>query len=153
MSSFPDPNQTQQLQQMQQQMMLLEQQGQSLEQQREHFSSLIQANNSTIETLKGIENPHNKTEFLLPLSGGVYVEAKVTDFDEVLVNVGSGTVVPKKINEAIKDLEGRNKEFRDFVKKMDEELKKISDRIGQIQQLLQQGQNQGISPDTNQYRS
>jgi prefoldin alpha subunit len=140
------------LQQIQQQMGMLEQQAENLEQQKDHFYNLISSTRSSISTLKGIENPFNKSEFLLPLSGGIYVKAKLLDYENVLINVGSGVVIPKSVDEGMKILEQKITDFENFIKKLDEELNKVIETINNLQQMVaqaqQQSQNKGITPDS-----
>lgn len=51
--------------------------------------------NSIIENLIEIENTPLNTEILVPIANGIFVKAKISDKDNLKVNVGASVVVDK----------------------------------------------------------
>lgn len=131
---------------LQQQVSYYEQRIKSLQNQREQFNELIAETNQSITTLKGVQDRTNETSTLLPLAGGVMLKTKVADFENLLVNVGAGTYIPKSLNDGIEALEQQVHSFSDFITTLNEEITKTSQAITQIQQQIQNSQNWGITP-------
>lgn len=149
--SFNPSDIDQQMQQIQSQLQIIDQQVASLQQQKIQYTEYIGEISGTISTLRGLDNPLNSNTTILPLPGNIYLRTKVVDYENALVNVGAGTIIPKPIPEAIKMLEERVKSFSDLLTKIGQEIEKMESTKLQFQQMMMAQRNQGIAPDPTKY--
>ena len=78
---------------MEQQMNLLQNQLEKFKEQKENTVGII----SSLEELKSC---NKGDEFLAPIAGGIFIKAKIEDAQELIVNVGSGVVTTKNVDDA-----------------------------------------------------
>ncbi len=72
-----------------------------------------------------LENlPEEESEVLLPIGSGVFVPSKATRNAKILVNIGSGVVVEKTVEEAVQFLKTR-------IETLDKTIKQISSSLNQ----------------------
>lgn len=146
MSTNFDPQRMMQLQQVAQQ---LDAEIKSLEEQHLAAERIISDMNKTSATLKGLKDPDNEQDVMIPIGSGVYLEGKITNWQRIHVNVGSGTIVPKSLDEALELLDEQMKNYRGLIGEI---TKTIQDKVMQIQQIenelrKMQG-NFGVAPET-----
>jgi len=67
-----------------------------------------------LTTLKGL-NTSSSTEVLIPIGGGLFVDAKAPPSDKLLVTIGADVVVEKQKEDALKDVEERIKEMENAI--------------------------------------
>lgn len=81
------------------------QQLEAINQQMLELEAILQS----LESLKKIEKG---TESLCMLTPGIFVKAKITDTEKVLLNVGGGTIVEKNIDQAKEILSTQSLELK-----------------------------------------
>jgi len=110
-----------QFQQIQQHIKQTQHQMEGIEQ---HMMEAVVAKNGIDE----LEKAKIGDELLVPLTSGIFIKASLLNNSEVLMNVGSRTVVTKDFKKARKLLEGQI-----------EEMQKVQKNLGnQLQQLIMQ---------------
>ncbi|MBW3019754.1 prefoldin subunit alpha [Candidatus Woesearchaeota archaeon] len=102
-------------QMMNQQMMQLQRQLEELTAQKEELNFII-------SSLKEFQSSKGEKELLAPISPGIFVKAKVEEYDSFLVHVGNGVVVNKSTDEAIKLVEKQIVEFEKFIEELNNKL-------------------------------
>ena len=63
-----------------------------------------QSIDGAIDALKEIKNTKKQTKILAPIASGIFIEANITNTDEVIAHTGANTVVKKSIEETIESL-------------------------------------------------
>jgi len=104
------------------QLQVLEQQIKQVQEQVRQIDSQLMELIGTEQSLEELSKINNKPEIMVPVSGGIFVKAKLEDTSQVLVNVGASTAVPKSIAETKK-----------LVHQQVEELEKLKEKI--VEQL------------------
>ncbi|AEH25559.1 prefoldin subunit alpha [Pyrococcus yayanosii] len=95
------------------------------------------------ETLKGLKKVEGEPEILIPIGAGSFLKGVIVDKDRAIVSVGAGYAVERSIDDAITFLEGRIKEYDEAIKKTQETLHGLEQRIKEVAvkvQKLQQEQ-------------
>ena len=95
-----------------------EQQIKQHQQQMEKFEQQLQEIRTVIEALDEISKAKKGTEVLVPLSGGIFFRANMDDSQKFLVNVGSGTVIEKSMEDT-----------KELVKQQVNEIEKYKDHV------------------------
>ncbi|MEM0231435.1 MAG: prefoldin subunit alpha [Candidatus Woesearchaeota archaeon] len=96
-----------------------------LQRQSEEISSRIAEITSAISAIGELAEAKNSEEALIPITGGIYARGRITDAENLVMNVGAGVMVEKKAQDVIKILEERLSELKGY----NEQL------ISQIEQL------------------
>jgi len=104
--------------------------GESIRQQVQAMQSSLLEMASTIEALQNIGNA--KKDTLVPIGAGVFLSCPKPDADRVVVSVGSGIMMEKKPEEAIKILESRQKKLSDAMNEAQKELARIVNMVEQL---------------------
>lgn len=88
------------------------------------------------EQLSELKTQKNDSETLIPISDGVYVKAKVTDFEKLYVNVGAGIVADKSYEDVFELIEKQkanllkqSKNLRDMIVGLEAEAFDIEKRL------------------------
>jgi len=63
-------------------------------------------------TIEQLRKSDEKSEILMPLGGGTFINGFVKDPQKILVDIGSGLVTEKSIDDAIKKIEERIKNLQ-----------------------------------------
>lgn len=92
---------------------------------------------AAIEALKALASQKDPV-VLLPLGGGTTVRAKVTEPDNVLVNIGSDVVVRRTNADAIGFIEDRIRELEALEKKIAESLEQVRAQVNEIARRIDQ---------------
>jgi len=94
-------------------------------------------------TLEGLKDVKKGDEILVPMGGGSYLKAEVTDTEKVIAGIGAGIAAEKPVSEAKLDVANRIEElkktrsalenqFAQFLERMQairEEIEKISSKM------------------------
>ncbi len=92
------------------------------------------------ETLASIKDKKD-AETLVPIGAGSFIITQLKDTDDVIVGLGAGAAVKKKIDDAEKSIEEQKKELETLISRMSQDLQKISQYImeksPEAEQLLQ----------------
>lgn len=124
----------QQMQQRYFEMQKINQQIQKLEKQAEMIENQINELNITNNALSEIKNTKEGKDIKAPLASGIFIEAKITNNKEVLVNTGAGTTVRKTIPAAKKLIENQLKEIKKFKDESSSNLEKLNSRARELEE-------------------
>ena len=58
-------------------------------------------------TLEGVKTQKTDEDALIPVGGGSYVRAKLSDISKIVVGVGAGVAIEKPIDDSINETKGR----------------------------------------------
>jgi len=111
---------------------VLEQQIKQLQQQMEKIDAQMNEAASVEQSIEDISKAKTGDEVLVPVSGGVFFKANMKENAKFLVNVGSGVVVEKTVDETKGLIKAQSAEMERYKEQMMEELAK---NIAQYQEL------------------
>jgi prefoldin alpha subunit len=84
--------------------------------------------NIASETLETIKDKKD-TETLVPIGAGSFIITEIKNTDEVIVGLGAGVAVKKKIDSAQESVKDQKKDLEALLNKMMVDLNKITDII------------------------
>lgn len=58
-------------------------------------------------TLEGVRDQKTDADTLIPVGGGSYVRARLSDISKIVMGVGAGVAVEKPIDDSISEIKGR----------------------------------------------
>ncbi len=90
------------------------------------------------EGLKIIKGAKVGSEILVPMGPDSFINAKITDTENVIIGLGSGVAAKKSIDEAIMDMEERIKELENVRKKSDDRLQLYTEKYKEIAPRVQE---------------
>jgi len=99
-----------------------------LNQQVETVKATISDHNIASETLETIKDKKD-TETLVPIGAGSFIITEIKNTDEVIVGLGAGVAVKKKIDSAQESVKDQKKDLEALLNKMMVDLNKITDII------------------------
>ncbi len=108
-----------------------QQQGQLMQQQLASVQDTINEIGAAQGTLKSIGDTKDE-EVLLPLGAGTHIQAKITDSEKVLIDIGSDVIAEKPISEAAQILEDRRARLEQTRDKFQNNIIEISKKIQQL---------------------
>ncbi len=119
------------IRQAQQQIQILRQQGQEVEAIKSNLTE-------TSNTKKG-------NTILVPLANGIFARAKIEDVDNLLVNVGAGTVVTKNLEDTKRMLddqlrEGRRVEAK-LIREQEQAVHQFNAKQTELQKMIAEQKN------------
>lgn len=130
----------QEKQQKMMQLQIMNQQGEQLKQQLMQFEEQMANLNMLQESLKVLEKTEVGNEMYTPLSSGVFVNAELKENKHVLISVGAGIIIKKKIEDAQRMLEDQEKKMELVVKQVRDEFEKFVNSAKTIETELSEGQ-------------
>jgi len=105
--------------------------------------SEFHAANSTID---GLKEATKGTTILVPIGGGSFIKAKVTDYEKIVVDVGANVSLEKSFDEAYEDLETHIRELEKSrtnlqaqLQETESNLNNMRNQVRELSQRLQQG--------------
>ena len=114
---------------------VLDMQIRQLEQQAMLVEQQITEYNSLLANLDDLKKAKKGQSMLFPFSRDIFVEGKI-ESNEVLVNVGSKTLVKKSIDEAKKIMEKQKNQMKNVNEEIRREIEKIFSRIVELERKL-----------------
>ena len=118
---------------------------QMLEQQLKQFKEQLEAVDKQLDSLQEVKGALDElstvkegTDILIPVSSGIFLKAKASSTDKVLVNVGAETTVEKTLPEAKGLLEDQEKELVNFKQGLTSNLETMGVHMEKLQTELQQ---------------
>jgi len=108
----------------------------------------IQDARLAIDAIRGLDTREGGEDLytLMPIGIGVYVHAKISTKDKLLVSVGSGIAVEKSREDAIAYIESRVKELESALLSISKQKQELQSRIegirGEMNSIVQQMQGQ-----------
>ncbi|HUT81639.1 MAG TPA: prefoldin subunit alpha [Candidatus Bathyarchaeia archaeon] len=88
-------------------------------------------------TLSGLKEETNPEETLIQLGSGIMLRAKPIQTDKVFYNVGSGVIVEKSLDDAIKEVDRRMDEVEKERLALADQLDQIINQINIMEQKAQ----------------
>jgi prefoldin alpha subunit len=92
----------------------------------------------TLDELKGKEG----VETFVPIGAGSFLITEIKNTEEIIVGVGAGAAIKKKVGDAQESIKGQKEELEGLLNRMMMDLQKISEIIVQkspeAEELLQQ---------------
>jgi len=94
--------------------------------------------NMAKRTLEGVEKENPDAPVFVPIGGGSYIKAKITDVDKVVYGVGAGVAIEKSLEEAKRGVDERISELERTRKSLEQQLSQVISRIQENQDRLQE---------------
>ncbi len=91
---------------------------------------------TALSSLKEVSKLSDGESMLIPIGGNILIKVSFVKSEKVLVNVGSGVVVEKGIEDAVSYLEEKIKVMRDELKKRVNEYQNVLQRMSIIEQQV-----------------
>ncbi len=126
-----------QIQQKYMELQIIEQQMKQYQQESLNLQAQLQELVSLEEALKSIESSKNN-KILTTLSPGVFAKTELKNNKEILMNIGSGVVVPKDIKEALAITKDQSMKIQAMAHKVEQDLQLFVQHSSHLQQELQQ---------------
>lgn len=130
----------QKLQELVNELNLYQNQAELLQQQIETVRASISELEILEDTLKNIEGEED-VETFVPIGAGSFIQANLKNTDEVIMSIGAGVAIKKKVTDAKETLKSQKEDLKNTESKMIENLQKLSDIIvklsPQAEELLQ----------------
>ncbi len=102
----------------------------------------IQEARLVIDAIRGLTSSGNEIDALLPLGIGVYVHARVSTSDKLLVSIGSDVAIEKSKDDTINYIESRVKELENALIAINNQKQEIQMRMesmrGEMSTIMQQ---------------
>jgi len=105
-----------------------QQQAEVLQQQIETLNTTITELSVAMDTLETIKGEDNK-ETLVPIGAGSFLITELKNTDEVIIGLGAGVAVKKKIDDAKITITEQKTELEELREKMSADLQKITEYI------------------------
>ena len=119
-------------------MRYIEQQVTSLQQQAQDSQRAMIEFATSINALKEIKKITGDNESLVPLGAGVFIDASVKKQDSVLMDIGSGAIVEKTVDEAMKTLEKREEAMKNRMIAIDNMVRNLETQYMEAGTKVQQ---------------
>jgi len=103
----------------------------SLNNQREMFSTKIIELSSTLNSIKEISR--GGADIIFPIGSGSFVKGKLLDEGKILVEIGSNVALNMSLEESREYLKNMMNELENGVKTLDEEMKDVVKRMKSIE--------------------
>ena len=107
-----------------------QQQAEVLQQQIETLNTTITELSVAMDTLETIKGEDNK-ETLVPIGAGSFLITELKNTEEVIIGLGAGVAVKKKIDDAKVTIAEQRTEIEELREKMSADLRKITEYIMQ----------------------
>jgi len=89
-------------------------------------------------TLKGIKTLDNDSDILIPIGGGSFIKAKLTDSSNVVHSIGSNVSTEKTIELTQADFDNRISDFQKIRTSLNQQLNQATIAITNIRNQIQQ---------------
>jgi prefoldin alpha subunit len=115
-------------------------QAESIAQQLNVLQITIRDLETALTTITALKDEPAGKETLVPIGFGSFVNATLTNPDKVVIGIGAGVSVEKKIDDAKALLEKRKVELTKYQEQMNTTLEKITSEMQNIQKIAQKHQ-------------
>jgi prefoldin alpha subunit len=92
----------------------------------------------TSKTLEGIEKEKVDAPILVPIGGGSYIKASLTDVDRVVYGVGAGVAIEKTLKEAKEGIANRLAQIERTRQTLEQQLAEVLNKIQEDQNRLRE---------------
>ena len=118
-------------------------QAESIAQQMNMLNITIRDLETALTTITALKDEPAGKETLVPIGFGSFVNATLTNPDKVVIGIGSGVSIEKKIDDAKVILERRKEELTKYHEQLNGAIAKIAEEMQNIERIAQrQGQSQ-----------
>lgn len=117
---------------------LLQQKMQQVQQQMEELDQQTLQIAGTGESLEEFKDVKEGTEILVPVANGIFARAKVTDTQQLLVNVGASINVQKSVPDVKRLMASQVKELKQLQEDLAKQLQQMADMAEKAQSELQE---------------
>ena len=114
------------------------QQLESIDLQLQYLQSTLAEYQRAKITIEHLNAADEKSQILIPVGAGAFVNASLTNAKNVLIGVGAGVVVEKTIDEAVLKLDERMKRIQENLEKMASLGQKIQNDAEDLSHKTQQ---------------
>lgn len=108
----------------------------------EQVSSAIDELSTNIITLEGLEKNKDNKDVVIPLGGLVLLKAQLLNIKEILLNVGSGVIVPINVTKGKDILTKRREDMFEVLKKLSDDRTQLENIANNLKYQLQSIQQQ-----------
>jgi prefoldin alpha subunit len=112
-------------------------QGNAIQQQLMVVLNTLQELAIAEQALENLDKLEKKSEILVPLGGGAFVNAALGDTSKVILNLGANVMAEKKRTEALKVLNDQIKQLQDAQLKLENAIATIDMRLNQLTYEMQ----------------
>lgn len=109
-----------------------------LESQITNMQSVVGELEMSLLTISSIKSNDADEEIIIPIGGMISLKAKLSGIKEILVNVGSGVILPLDPEAASKHIIDRKTEMNEYRKKLSDDHVKLSEIAQNLQNHLNQ---------------
>lgn len=88
--------------------------------------------NASITAIDSLKDSSAGADILVPIGSAVYVKAQLKDPENVILGVGAGISMEKKIADARKHLDERKKEIEQMMEKLQKKVQELTSRLVEI---------------------
>ena len=129
MAAPPKRKEEEELRRLSVEMRMLEQTAETLQQRISMLNAAMTDLTYASMTLEGVEKEKESTELLVPVGGGSYVKAKLSNPETIIVGMGAGVSIEKPISEARAIMKGRLEELGKSAVAAQQQFGQIAERI------------------------
>jgi len=108
-----------------------QQQGQFMQQQLSSLQMSISEIGAALGTLRNLDKVKDN-EVLLPVGAGAHVSARLTDTQNIMINIGSDVIAQKPLAETVEILEERLKRLESTRDRLQEAVLEISKKLEEL---------------------
>ena len=91
-------------------------------------------------SIEGIKNNTSGSEILVPVGGGSFIRAKLSDVEKVIVGVGADICIEKTVAESVEDFNNRQSDLEKAKASLEQQLTQtmnnLNVRRGQMTEIL-----------------
>lgn len=91
-------------------------------------------------SIEGIKNNTSGSEILVPVGGGSFIRAKLSDVEKVIVGVGADICIEKTVAESVEDFKNRQSDLEKAKAALEQQLTQtmnnLNIRRGQMAEIL-----------------
>jgi len=116
---------------------VLENTAESIQSRMNLVNAMFAELNLAKETLEGMGREKVDASIFVPIGGGSYIKAKLTDVNKVVYGIGAGVAVEKSLEEAKKGVEERVSELEKTRRTLEQQLSQVMGRIQEDRERLQ----------------
>jgi prefoldin alpha subunit len=112
-------------------------QSNALQQQLMVVLNTLQELKSAEQALENLDTLESKSEVLVPLGGGAFINAHLGDTSKVVVNLGANVMAEKPRKDAVSMISGQVQQLEDANKKLEEAITMIDLRLNELATEMQ----------------
>ena len=112
---------------------MLDKQIKQMQEYLQTFEQQIEEITHVINSLKEFQTLKKGDDLFAPIANGIFIKAKLEDNNQIIINVGSNTIVSKTVEDAIKLLRAQENEVNKYQTDTLTNIDTIMKRIDELQ--------------------